>query len=201
MPLSEKAQATRTRILEAANDLFYLHGYNATGLDKVIQAAGVTKGNFYYHFKSKEALAEATLDLHFEIRSKEMEKKVLELKASPFERLMALLNLISSLQKQQYKDDQIRGCYFGNFTLELSADSHLIQTKIKKVFKQYLQLIESLLEKAISSGDVRQDIEAADMASIILSQMEGAILLDKANQKPGTTDHSIQFIRSYLLDK
>ena len=198
MPLSEKAQATRTRILDAANDLFYLHGYNATGLDKVIQAAGVTKGNFYYHFKSKEALAEATLDLHFESRKKDIGEKVLKPNLSPLNQIIALLNLMSDLQKKQHADNQICGCYFGNFTLELSAESPLVRNKIKMIFDQYLQLFESLLKKALAAKEIRQDIEPANMARIILSQMEGAILLDKANQEPGAIDTSIQFIKQYL---
>ena len=59
--LSDKAQKTRERILEAAARLFYQYGYNATGVEKVIKEAGVNKGNFYYYFKSKEELGLETL--------------------------------------------------------------------------------------------------------------------------------------------
>ena len=60
--LTDKARATRERILEAAEHQFHRHGYHATGLDRIIADAGVTKGNFYYHFKSKDELLLVMLD-------------------------------------------------------------------------------------------------------------------------------------------
>src|SRR5688572_15957021 len=53
---------TRDAILEAAAGLMHLKGYQATSLDDVLRESGVGKGNFYYHFKSKEDLGYAILD-------------------------------------------------------------------------------------------------------------------------------------------
>src|SRR5256712_8220161 len=55
-------RSTREAILEAASRLIHLHGYNHTTLDDVLRESGVGKGNFYYHFKSKEDLGYAMLD-------------------------------------------------------------------------------------------------------------------------------------------
>src|SRR5262245_65610360 len=55
-------RSTREAILEAASRLIRVHGYNHTSLDDVLSESGVGKGNFYYHFKSKEDLGYAILD-------------------------------------------------------------------------------------------------------------------------------------------
>lgn len=198
MALSAKAQATRDRILHAATELFHLHGYNATGLDKVIKAAGITKGNFYYHFESKEALALATLDWQFELIEKEMDDKVFNKKSSPLKTLFDLLELMSSKQKDQYGNGYVCGCYFGNFTLELSTASKQVREKVKSIFNQYVQVIESLLVMARDTGEIAQHLNPVELSPVILGQIEGAILLDKANQKPQNTDASINFIKQFL---
>ncbi|GGF37107.1 TetR family transcriptional regulator [Aliidongia dinghuensis] len=56
------AEATRQRLLEAAYDLFYAEGFGRVGIDRVAEAAGVTKRTLYYHFDSKDTLLAAVLD-------------------------------------------------------------------------------------------------------------------------------------------
>ncbi len=198
MGLSDKAQATRERILNAGMALFHLHGYNATGLDKVIKQAGVTKGNFYYHFKSKEALALATLDWQFELIQKEMKAQVFDKKEKPLKTLFSVLEMMAHKQKEQHREGHVRGCYFGNFTLELSTTSQAIRDKVKSIFQQYNELIESLLIMARDTGEIARQIDPAQLSLVILGQLEGAILLDKANQQPQHVDNSIAFIKQFL---
>ena len=62
MALQARAEATRRRIIESAVGLFAELGYGETGLADVLQHAGVSKGAFYYHFDSKEAVATAIID-------------------------------------------------------------------------------------------------------------------------------------------
>lgn len=62
MALQARAEATRRKILDSAVDLFDELGYGETGLADVLQRAGVSKGAFYYHFDSKEAVAAAIIE-------------------------------------------------------------------------------------------------------------------------------------------
>ena len=58
----EHKEASRERIVEAAAYLFRKHGYHATGIDQVVEAAGLTPGGFYKHFRSKGGLLAAALE-------------------------------------------------------------------------------------------------------------------------------------------
>lgn len=58
-PRSEKAEATRARLIEVAGELFGERGYDNTPIEEVLERSGVSKGALYHHFPSKEALFEA----------------------------------------------------------------------------------------------------------------------------------------------
>ena len=55
--MSETRHESKTRLLEAALSVIRAKGYSATRLEDICDAAGLTKGSFFYHFKSKEELA------------------------------------------------------------------------------------------------------------------------------------------------
>jgi AcrR family transcriptional regulator len=61
-----RAEVTRSRIIDAAVELFGSEGYGDTGLAEILHLAEVTKGAFYYHFDTKEAVASAIIDEGFQ---------------------------------------------------------------------------------------------------------------------------------------
>jgi TetR/AcrR family transcriptional repressor of nem operon len=67
----EHKEKTRAKILDSAATAFRLHGFHATGVDKVMEEAGLTAGGFYAHFPSKDALlAEALLHCAMDVKSR-----------------------------------------------------------------------------------------------------------------------------------
>ncbi len=193
-----KAEATRNRILEAADRLFYRHGYHATGLDAIIREAGITKGNFYYYFKSKEALAIAVLEWHYELTSREMAAQLADKALSPLEAVFAMLDGIAGRQLAQAEQGAICGCLFGNFTLEMSTDSDPVRHKVGEIFERYRKTIARLLRQARNAGEIGANIDPDAEAQVILSLLEGAILLDKANQRQEALPRAIDFLRRTL---
>ncbi len=150
--LSAKAAATREKILRTADELFYLRGYNATGLDATIGAAGVTKNNFYYYVKSKEQLAVEVIEWHFDKVQAEMRSALSSKRTGPLERLFTILDVILTRHKAQYTQGHICGCLFGNFTLELSTDSRLARKKLNDVFRATAGFSADYWRKPCSAG-------------------------------------------------
>lgn len=196
--LTDKAKRTRERILESASRTFYQHGYNATGLDKVIKAAGITKGNFYYYFPSKEALGVETLRWQ---RMKATEQVGFDKPlngASPFQHLLDLLGQMKQVVSSGDPGFPIRGCYFGNFTLELSSASEPVRKELDVIFNAIRTRFRELIAMAQSEGEVNPALNPSDAATTVLSLFEGAIILSKASQDPKQLDIAIDAARHYL---
>ena len=60
--MSSKGEAQRQRIVAAADQLFYQQGYESTSFSDIADVVGISRGNFYYHFKSKDEILDAVID-------------------------------------------------------------------------------------------------------------------------------------------
>lgn len=195
--LTEKAQATRERILRAAEGLFHRHGYHATGLDRIIAEAGVTKGNFYYHFKSKEALAIASIERHFDQMGVAIAQRG-GAGSSPLSTLFSILDYFAELIVAQNQAGGVVGCYFGNFGLEMGGENLAVRKRLQAVFTSIRERFEDLLQRALDSGELPADHDPEQIAAIIISLLEGAILMDKTGKEPREVSRAVDFLKAYL---
>jgi AcrR family transcriptional regulator len=98
MALQARAEATRRRIIESAVELFSELGYGETGLADVLQHAGVSKGAFYYHFDSKEAVATAIIE-EFDSTAGRILQEELGADAPTLEGLIAITFAVQALMR------------------------------------------------------------------------------------------------------
>lgn len=160
----------RQRLLETALNLFYSQGYLATGINQVIEEAGVSKASFYDHFKSKEELCVAYLQERHNRWSGWLKDKINELEA-PYDRLMAPIAFLDSWMEEC----NFRGCAFLNIASEVTD----IQSNIRKeviYHKDGLKAIIREITKDLKNSDVKYknlDVEFITNAYYVL--MEGAI--------------------------
>src|SRR3954451_4058041 len=107
---------TREAILEAAAELMHLKGYQATTLDDVLRESGVGKGNFYYHFRSKEDLGFAILD---QLVSRFVERTLEPCFSDPdAARLGQIRCFLDRVLEAQRKSNCVGGCFMGNLACE-----------------------------------------------------------------------------------
>lgn len=198
MKQTRKAIHTQEKILQAANDLFYQHGYNGTGLDRIIAAAGVAKGSFYHHFNSKEELAAAVVDWHKELAFAEIRLDRILARTSPLKALFELVEAMLGRMRCDSEACHIRGCFFGNFALELANESERVRYKVEQVFDAIQALIQDLLTRAQAAEEIPVELDCQATAGMILSLMEGAVLLDKSSQTEARTQNALAFLHGYL---
>lgn len=181
-PQSEKSTATRARIVSAAHQLFYAYGYNATGLDRIAAQAGVTKGNFYYHFDSKEELALEVLEWHGAQAVQMLDLARLKANPSPRAALLELLHRLIEGSRSGEPEYAFRGCLFGNFALELSIASPTVRKRVGRLLEGVRVHIRSLLQQAQTLGELPASHDCEALATTLLATVEGTVLLDKADQ-------------------
>lgn len=106
----------RGRLIAAAIELFYRHGFGAVGVDQVIAKAGVTKTTFYKHFESKDDLMLAAVQQRDEWESRAWERAIGVMAGDdPAKRLLAMLDVMDVW----FNDPDFRGCLFLNATVEV----------------------------------------------------------------------------------
>jgi len=117
---TQGGRGARERILEAAAELFYGHGVNATGLAELADAAHVSKRTLYQHFPTKDALVEACLRRFQDdqVLGNELALERTDLPA--VERLLALFVPPNS-------DLPLRGCLFSNTAVEIADTDHPVR--------------------------------------------------------------------------
>jgi AcrR family transcriptional regulator len=105
----------RERLVAAAVELFYRHGFGAVGIDRVIATAGVTKTTFYKHFESKDDLMVAAVERRDEWESQAWGRAVRKLAGDdPAAQLLAMFDVMDVW----FNDPDFRGCLFTNTAME-----------------------------------------------------------------------------------
>ncbi|MGR8931966.1 MAG: TetR/AcrR family transcriptional regulator [Gammaproteobacteria bacterium] len=167
MTNSVSDRPARERILLTAHDLFYRDGIRATGVDKVIAEAGVTKVTFYRHFPSKNDLIRTFLDYRHQ-RWITWFKEALQRNRGHDQGLMAL---IPTLQ-EWFQNPVYRGCAFINIAAELGnslPDALSICCNHKR---DMVALISELLPANNSRTEIAKAVAVAVDGAIVRAQME-----------------------------
>ena len=158
------------KILEAAMDLFHQGGFNATGVQDIVSAAGVPKGSFYNHFESKSALALAVVDRYLAATDT---ASLQDTSLKPLERIrLHFEELAAAADDHQFT----RGCLVGNFATELSCQCPEMKHRLDDAFAAWSDRLAAVLQEARpeAGGD-----SARARAESIIHAWEGAIMHSK----------------------
>lgn len=117
--------STRDRILEAATELFYAHGIRAVSADRIIERVGITKVTFYRHFRTKDDLVVAYLELQA-AREREVLDTVRKSAGTDAEAFRAFAELIGTVSCQP----GFRGCAFINAAAEYAEPDSPVRTVV-----------------------------------------------------------------------
>jgi AcrR family transcriptional regulator len=159
-------EGARTRILEAAYELFSRHGIHAVGIDRIIAEAPVAKATLYHHFASKEDLVCAFLEMRQRRWTVEWLQTEVEARASTGKR--RVLAVFEALDEWFNRPD-FEGCAFIT-TLLQSSDA---AGPIHQATVRHLEVIRSLLERYAEEAHLARPADVACQLQIL---MMGAIV-------------------------
>ncbi len=182
---------TRNAILESGTKLFIERGYNACSVQDITEAAGVPKGSFYNHFKSKEALAAEILT---EYGKGTTDRSILTNPEVPG--LTRLKKHFAALN--DYFSRCTDGCLVGKFMAEVSSDTPQIHEALLSVLKGWSDQISSAIAEGQEQGSIRKDLKAHDLAAFLIDSYEGAILRTRVNRNPRALKYFIKVVFSSI---
>ncbi|HEY1710526.1 MAG TPA: TetR family transcriptional regulator C-terminal domain-containing protein [Rhizomicrobium sp.] len=171
--------SNREKILNEGLKVVHAHGFANASVRDIVAAAGVPQGSFTNHFASKEAFGLEILDLYFESARVNMRETLLNDALPPLKRLRGWLDRNTD---RKDKDRVRNGCLIGNFTAEASDNSEAIRQRLTEIFAEMTDAIASCLAAAVKAGELPKKFECEDVAGFILTSMQGATLLGKAER-------------------
>lgn len=161
-----KAANTRLNILHKAFELIYTKGYQTTSIDEIIATTQVTKGAFYYHFKTKDEMGVAIIEEILKPTMQEHFIKPTEASQNPIE---DFYNMISYLLLEDPFLQVKYGCPVGNLTQEMTPWNTRFSDALAELVDLWKASIINSIEKGKESGLIRKDVTGEQVAFFILS--------------------------------
>jgi TetR/AcrR family transcriptional regulator, transcriptional repressor for nem operon len=194
-----KAEQTKQRIIEKAAILFNQNGYAGSSINDIMKLTGLQKGGIYNHFKSKDEIALAAFDHTVDLLKQTVLSEVLT-KTHSIDRLHAL---VSGFKGFTQTPTIIGGCPILNTAVE-SDDTHpALRFRAQQAVGEIRALIESIVELGIRQQEIIPTADANEIAIIIISTLEGAIMLSKLYGTDMYLDkamkHLHQYVKNYSL--
>ena len=162
-------KTTRDHIVEAADQLFYRQGYEHTSFADIAATVDISRGNFYHHFKSKDEILDAVIDVRLANTRKMLDQWEIVGK-QPVDRIRSFINiLIANRAKiKQY------GCPVGTLCTELAKLNHASQGEANELFT----LFRTWLRKQFTQLGRKADADA--LAMHLLARSQGVATLFNA---------------------
>lgn len=164
---------TKTHILEMGAQIVHQKGFNATGIQEVLNAAAVPKGSFYFYFKSKEEFGLQLIDYFSDFLFSKMDELLNADNVAPLNKLWNYFEWFLVYFEQ---NNFTGGCPIGNLAQEMGDLNDSFREKLKPVFDKMKANIAQCLEEAQQKGDLSPALDIFNLSDFIVSSWQGALL-------------------------
>lgn len=181
---------TREQIVDAANRLFYEHGYEHTSFASIAETVGISRGNFYYHFKTKDEILDAVIDARLS-STRQMLAGWRDGAATPLDRVFRFVEIVVTNQH----DIEQYGCPVGTLTNELAKLDHPARPHAVGVFEVFRSWLREQFEE-LGAG-----VDADDLALHVLTFSQGAATLSNALGDRAYVQREVDRLERWLRDR
>ena len=194
--MQQRSEETRTRILGSAIKLFSSQGYNKASVDDICRDAGISKGAFYHHFESKQALFLDLLDGWLRTIDTAIEES--KDKTAP-ETFMLMTEAFPYLFKTAGEGLPM----FQEFWLQASRDKKIWEASIAP-YRRYHKYFTSLIKKGVKEGsfvDVDPELTSRMIVSTAMGLLLQSLLDPKGADWEKVARDSTNLLVNHLLNK
>jgi len=169
MSLQQRGEETRSRILEMAEERFARQGYDATGVAEICHLAGVSKGAFYHHFPSKQALFLELLDRWLGELDTQLSAMRFEATTVP----QGLLHM-AAMTRHVFETADGRLPIFLEFWSQAARDRTVWQATIDH-YRRYQRFFADIIADGIREGTIRP-VDPQEAAQVLVSLAVGLVV-------------------------
>lgn len=194
-----KGEKTRERILDFAYESIVQKGFASTSIEELVEAAGITKSGFFYHFRDKNDMARQLLERFLaedEAIITTLEERAHELSDDPLQSFLIFLNLYAQLM------DDMETLHPGCLVASVTYQDRLFDADVRQMNADYLlrtrRRFAGSLRKIAVEHPPRTEIDLDALADSLTAIVEGAIILSKALDDPGLMGRQVRLFRSHV---
>lgn len=191
----KKSEATRLTILQKAFDLIYVKGYQTTSVDEIIATTQVTKGAFYYHFKTKDGMGLAIIN---ELLKPTFKKTFIDPLGNDDHPLDNIYELMYSILMENEILKVEYGCPASNFTQEMAPWNIDFTKALNELSRQWENAMIEAIEKGKQTGIISKDADAKGIAVWVMSGYWGVRNLGKLENNKSVYLTYLKQLKAYL---
>lgn len=189
-----RGDETKARIVEAAAAVFNRQGYGGASISDVMAATGLQKGGIYGHFASKEALACAAFE-HAVACVRERTQEALAMQQHAADRLRAIVSAFETHATDPPVDG---GCPLLNTAVDAEAGPAALRERVQEAFRAWQDMIRQIVARGVERGELRTEADGDEAATLIISMMEGAILMSRLHRTPKHVERAVRHLSRYI---
>ncbi len=189
------APETRRQLVEAAVRLMLRQGFSATTVDQVCAEASLTKGSFFHHFESKEAMGLAAMAAFAELGMELYAEAWGAPGGDPLEKLHRLLDIMSDLARQH---GGMLTCMVGMLSQELALSNAAVREAGEAHMKAWVEAAAGLLADAKQVHAPRASFDPDAVAWMLYSTWQGSMLVGKTRQRPEMVIENLRQMRLFV---
>jgi TetR/AcrR family transcriptional repressor of nem operon len=191
----ESRHESKTKLLDAALRVIRSKGYSATRVEDICEAAGLTKGSFFHHFDSKEALALAAADYWIESTSALFASAPYHAPADPLYRLLAYVDFRKALLMGELPDFT---CLVGTMVQEVYDTHPALREACNRSITGHAATLVPDIEEAMRQRGMHPKWTAESLALYTQASIQGAFILAKATHGAAVAAQCIDHLRLYV---
>ena len=191
--------ATRDNILNAAQSLILDRGFGGMSLDDLVKQVGITKGAFFYHFKSKSELGKALIQRFSEMDARIYDEscaRAEKLSRDPLQQLLIFIGLFEEMFEGL--TEPYPGCLFASYIYELQQFDNATKKTITNSFARWRKLLKEKLDAVVKQHPPRIKVDTASLADAFTVVLEGAFITAKALDEPKAISRQLRHFKNYI---
>jgi TetR/AcrR family transcriptional repressor of nem operon len=193
--MAERAHGSRSKLLDAALTIIRRKGYSATTVDDICVAAGLTKGSFFHHFKSKDDLAVAAAEYWAETSDAFFEAAPYHGHADALDRVLGYIEFRKSIIQGTIPQFS---CLVGTMVQETYDTHPSIRDACERSISGHAAKVEADIAEAMRDRRMKPEWSAESLALQTQAVLQGAFILAKAKGDPRVAADSIDHLRRYV---
>jgi TetR/AcrR family transcriptional repressor of nem operon len=189
-------ESTKDTLLDAGRQVFLERGYNHSGIEAILQAAGVPKGSFYYYFNSKEDFGLQVLERFAARIDTEIERHLSDQEYRPLERLRRLGESVCERLESGHCRN---GCLVGNLSQEMADQSEAFRARLAEIFQGWVRRYAACLKEAQDAGEIPSELDVLELAEFWQCGWQGALMRAKTARTTAPLRTFLNLMFGYVL--